>query len=65
MNMAIYQENDLLRLAMCMIQRLHDFGEFEHLLGDRRGQVYADSAYTHRAQVPTKTMTEKLGKDKQ
>ena len=36
---------------------LHDFGEFEHLLGDRRGQVYADSAYTHRAQVPTKTMT--------
>ncbi len=36
---------------------LHDFGEFEHLLGDRHGQVYADSAYTQRAQVPTKTMT--------
>ena len=36
---------------------LHDFGEFDHLLGDRRGQVYADSAYTQRAQVPTKTMT--------
>ena len=36
---------------------LHDFGGFEHLLGDRHGQVYADSAYTHRAQVPTKTMT--------
>ncbi len=36
---------------------VHDFGEFEHLLGDRRGQVYADSAYTHRAQAPTKTMT--------
>ena len=42
---------------------LHDFGEFDHLLGDRRGQVYADSAYTHRAQVPTKTMTRKLGKE--
>ena len=27
---------------------LHDFGEFEHLLGDRHGQVYADSAYTQR-----------------
>ncbi len=36
---------------------VHDSQEFEHLLGDRHGQVYADSAYTHRAQVPTKTMT--------
>ncbi len=35
---------------------LHDFGEFEHPLGDRHGQVYADSAYTN------KDNDEKLGK---
>ena len=35
---------------------LHNFGEFEHLLGDSRGQVYADSAYAN------KDNDEKLGK---
>ena len=36
---------------------LHDFGEFEHLLGDRHGQVYADSAYAN------KDNDQKLGKE--
>ncbi len=36
---------------------VHDSGEFNHLVDGMRGQVYADRAYTQRAQVPTKTMT--------
>ena len=35
---------------------VHDSQEFDHLLGDSRGQVYADGAYTHRAPVPIKTI---------
>ena len=36
---------------------VHDSQEFEHLLGDRHGQVYADSAYAN------KDNDEKLGKE--